>query len=104
MGERHGIEVSYGSFFLKYTAIFIAILTIATLAKDFSQPVDQARARMFAVWWGLPLLYVAGVPLYLIVEIYWIIKRDRIESTRSSPAKGRTRHRPPRKPSKRTRR
>ncbi len=66
----------------KSTAVFIGILVILSLLKDFSKPIDDARQMLHAEWWGLPLLFAAWLPLHLFYEVVLILHRHEIEARR----------------------
>lgn len=56
-------------FIAKAFIVVVATMTVTLLFKNISKPVDEARAAVYARWWGAPLLFVAFVPPYLVYEL-----------------------------------
>lgn len=101
--KQSPLEQPFGQirFVVKSAVVFLGILGLAALLKDFSKPIDEARLLIFSVRWGLPLLFMAFLPLHLVYELIWISHRNRMEKLRKPGrnraaigAGGRARRRP----------
>ncbi len=89
--EKHALELEFGAirFLAKSFLVFIAILTIVSLLKDFSEGIQQGMMLMAKRWWALPLLFLCWLPLHLMYDVILLYRRRELEALRSSPGAAR---------------